>query len=50
MLLKISEDMTEENLCSVKFLSDLPRAKLETSTVSFILSPEVIMLVLIALK
>ncbi|KAG1942313.1 caspase-8 [Pimephales promelas] len=32
MLLKISEDMTEENLSSVKFLSDLPRAKLEPST------------------
>lgn len=32
MLFQLSEDMTEENLRSVKFLVDLPKAKLETST------------------
>ncbi|XP_073726931.1 caspase-8 isoform X2 [Misgurnus anguillicaudatus] len=32
MLFQLSEDMTEENLRIVKFLSDLPKAKLETCT------------------
>lgn len=32
MLLKISEDMTEENFRAAKFLLDLPRAKLGRST------------------
>nr|XP_055068335.1 caspase-8-like isoform X4 [Misgurnus anguillicaudatus] len=32
MLFQLSEDMTEENLRIVKFLSDLPKTKLETCT------------------